>query len=368
MRGPVEEGQWQLPLPFRGIMLLAGMAGLFGALWAGLWRLGWNLPVPETLPANHGPLMISGFLGTVISLERAVALRKIWPFAAPVFAALASVLMLTGTGGPVAAIAVTAASVILTLVFFRIFFRDGELHYAVMGVGANLWLAGNILWLRGFPMPVIALWWAGFLVLTVAGERLELSRILQPGPSVRRIFLLILGLLIGGMLAGLVRYSLGVRLVGGGFVALAVWLWQNDLARKSVGRDGISRFMALALILGYIWLGISGGIGLIYGGVISGPIYDAFMHALFVGFIFSMIFGHAPVIFPVVLGIPLSYRTSYYLHLGLLHLSLILRIAGDLIMSDPLRRWGGLLNAAAILVFIVNTVSSAIDAKTEEGP
>jgi hypothetical protein len=54
-------------------MIMAALALLAG-LWAGLLRLGWLLPsLSLRLPAQHGPLMVSGFLGTLISLERAVA-------------------------------------------------------------------------------------------------------------------------------------------------------------------------------------------------------------------------------------------------------------------------------------------------------
>lgn len=48
---------------------------MLAGMWAGLVRLGWALPtVHLALPLAHGPLMVSGFLGTLISLERAMAL------------------------------------------------------------------------------------------------------------------------------------------------------------------------------------------------------------------------------------------------------------------------------------------------------
>jgi hypothetical protein len=31
-----------------------------------------------------------------------------------------------------------------------------------------------------------------------------------------------------------------------------------------------------------------------------------------------MVFAHAPIIFPAVLGVPLTYRPSFYLHVGVL--------------------------------------------------
>jgi len=52
--------------PFVILSLLA----LLAALWAGLVRLGWTLPVFPSLVMVHGPLMVCGFLGTLIPLER----------------------------------------------------------------------------------------------------------------------------------------------------------------------------------------------------------------------------------------------------------------------------------------------------------
>src|SRR6186713_1561902 len=68
--------------------LVAGVAG-------GLARLGFGVPVPSAA-AFHGAIMTSGFLGTVISLERAVALGSRWAYAAPLAAALGTILPLLG--------------------------------------------------------------------------------------------------------------------------------------------------------------------------------------------------------------------------------------------------------------------------------
>jgi hypothetical protein len=75
-----------------------------------------------------------------------------------------------------------------------------------------------------------------------------------------------------------------------------------------------------------------------------------------VGFVFSMIFGHAPIILPSVLGIALPFHRTFYAHWALLHLSLVLRVGGDLAGWMPGQQWGGLGNALAILLFLANTV------------
>jgi hypothetical protein len=73
-----------------------------------------------------------------------------------------------------------------------------------------------------------------------------------------------------------------------------------------------------------------------------------------------MIFGHAPIIFPAVLGKPISFRITFYGHLALLHLSLSLRVIGDLAPWSQGRLWGGLLNAAVLLLFLANTGYAAL--------
>lgn len=79
-----------------------------------------------------------------------------------------------------------------------------------------------------------------------------------------------------------------------------------------------------------------------------------------------MIFAHAPIILPTITGLGLPFRNLFYLHAGLLHLSLLLRVAGDLSLSLSLQRWGGLLNGLTILVFLVNNVRAV--RLTSNGP
>lgn len=49
---------------------------------------------------------------------------------------------------------------------------------------------------------------------------------------------------------------------------------------------------------------MSGALALMAGQQVAGPLYDAMLHTFFLGFVFGMIFGHAPIIFP--------FSGSYY--------------------------------------------------------
>lgn len=343
-------------------MLLAPLAllALGVGLWAGLLRLGWRLPTPQAgLAALHGPLMLAGFFGVVIGLERAVALKRAWTYAAPLLTGLGGLLLLVGVPGRAGPLLITLGSIGLVAVFALILRQHPALHTWVMALGALAWLVGNALWLAGRPLFSVVLCWAGFLVLTIAGERLELGRLLQLSPRVRAVFGLIVALLLAGLVVAGFNFDLGARVSGAACLALALWLLRYDIARRTVRKTGLTRFIAVCLLSGFVWLAVGGGIGLIYGGIPAGPIYDAFLHTLFVGFVFAMIFGHAPIIIPAVLGAPLAFMRSFYIHLSLLHLSLGLRVVGDLGGLAQVRLWGGMLNVCAIVLFLIMTVVAA---------
>ena len=139
---------------------------------------------------------------------------------------------------------------------------------------------------------------------------------------------------------------------------MALWLGRHDIARRTVTQVGLTRFMAICLLSGYVWLGLSGLAALIYGGVPVGPQYDVILHAFFLGFVFAMIFAHAPVIFPAVLGARITYRPLFYAHVVLLQITLLIRLGGDVAGWGPGRQVGGLLNAVTLVLFLANTVTA----------
>jgi hypothetical protein len=348
--------------PLIGLSLLALLAGM----WAGLIRIGWQLPpLQARLPSAHGALMISGFLGALISLERAVAFsttldtgaRRRWTYLAPALSALGGVTLLVGLPDAIARALITLGSLALVAVFAVIVRLRPAWDTRTMGLGAALWLIGNALWWSGRSTREVAIWWIGFLVLTIAGERLELARILSLRRNAVTTFLASVGLFLAGLPIALIDYSVGVRVCGAGLIAIGLWLLRHDIARRTIRQDGLTRFIAACLLPGYVWIIFGGGLWLL-GNFALGLTYDAALHSLLLGFVFSMIFGHAPIIFPAVLNSPIAYRSTYYVHLALLHASLVLRIIGDLAAEPSIRAWAGLLNAIAILIFLGNTLRS----------
>ena len=118
-------------------------------------------------------------------------------------------------------------------------------------------------------------------------------------------------------------------------------------------RGALARFSAVCLLIGYLWLGIAGLFWLLGPSGFPGVFwYDAMIHSLFLGFVFSMIFGHAPTIIPAVTGIQVPFKRVFYLHVALLHGSLLVRIVGDVASSSDIRAWGGLLTWSRYLCLL----------------
>jgi nitrite reductase (NO-forming) len=155
-----------------------------------------------------------------------------------------------------------------------------------------------------------------------------------------------------------------LRATGVLLVAAAAWLWRYDIATRTVRASGLTRYIALCLLAGYAWLAVGGAILALTGGAGARELWDAALHAVLLGFVFSMVFGHAPVILPAVLRIPLPYRPLLYAPLALLHATLVLRIAGDFAASSALRAWGGAGNVAAIALFILTAAGLALSSRT----
>lgn len=337
------------------ILLLAIVALLF-AIWAGLLRAGWSWPpIQPDLAAAHGPLMVSAFLGTVIGLERAVALDKKAAYLVPLLSALGGVLLITGLSWIGAEYLLALAAAGLVVLFGLIVRQHTAIYTLTMAIGSLAWLVGNLLLVAGRPIYAVTPWWLAFLVLTIAGERLELSRVLRLSGRTIRWFVMATIIFLAGVVWSAFNYDAGTRLTALGMISLAVWLMIFDIARRNLRHRELTRFIAYSLFGGYIWLGVGGLLGAIYGGVPAGPIYDAILHSVFLGFVFAMIFGHAPLIFPSVLKRPMAYLPSFYLPLIFLHLSLVMRISGDLLNNVPLRQWGSLLNGITLLLFLLIT-------------
>lgn len=344
---------WRLPL------LLLAMASLLGGVLGGLARLGVAVPeVAQLRAGSHGALMIAAFFGTVISLERAVALHRFWPYLAPLAAGLGGLAILAGGAWWLPPLLFSLAAALLSLASLGIYRQQPALFTLTLLLGAAAWLAGNLLWLAGGNLSAATLLWMSFLVLTIAGERLELTRFLPPRLLAQKLFQLLLLVTVGALILLVLLPQAGSQLLGGAFLALAIWLLRYDIARRTVRQRGLTRFTAICLLAGYTWLASGAALGL-FGAFEAGhPGRDAALHAIFLGFVFSMVIGHAAIIFPAVMRVRIPYHPFFYLPLAALHLSLIVRLAGSLGAGLGWQQTGATMNALSLALFVLTILVS----------
>lgn len=355
----------------RFLLLFASLLLLLLALSAGLMRLGCNLAwLQASVALDHGPLMICGFLGTLISLERAVALGRWWGYLAPGLTGLGSLALAVNRPVKPGMVLIALGGAALVGIFVFVIVKQSAFFTVTMGLGAVAWLLGNIFWMAGVAIPQMVHWWIAFLVLTIVGERLELNRLRPPSRYTNAAFALGLGLYLAGLIWTSVRTAHGPAIAGVGILMLALWLARFDVARFTVRQKGLPRFIALCLFGGYFWLGIGGLIWALRSQLESAGspaffVYDAELHTILLGFVFSMIFAHAPIVFPAVVGRPLAFRRWFYMHVVLLHVSLIWRIAGDLMGSFAAFRRGGLLAVVAVVMFLGDSIAGIVIGRRE---
>lgn len=327
------------------LALVLALLNLLAAMAGGLQRLG-SLPtglsaVAQAALQHHGALMLGGFFATLIALERAAALGR--GLVVPLLCGLAGLVLLAGL--PIPALALWMAG---TLGLLSLYLRAGDTRAwslpLVIEASACLPL---LMALAAHAMAVdTALRWNGslFLLLTIAGERRELCRLLPLGPLARHSFLALwLGMLASGVLS-LWQPTLAERLCWPLLGALALWLMAFDIARHQWHARGWAGHTARCLLAGYAWAAIAA-----LAGLLGQPTFA--WHALWLGFVMAMVFGHAPIMLPALLRLSPRYSPWALLPLGLMGVSLLLRGAGQAGLAPALLPWAGGLHALALLSF-----------------
>lgn len=348
---------WSAPLRLRFLFLLfAGISVLTGLI-AAIAQLGYWLDTPAAnLAVDHGPLMVFGFVGGAIGLERAVAVRTRWAWLGPAASAVGVVTTLAGLPKAVPGVFFALGFLVLGLTYVAVHRRQPT--FAVLtqavgvigGVAAAAWWASGAVFAYAMPLGVL------FAVATIIGERLELARVSFTGAAAEeRVTALVLAL-AASSLVFIVHPQAGFAVMGIVLILVALATVRVDVARHLVNSTGLPRYSAACMLLGYLWLIVGGAIWVAFGHRETGFVYDAGVHAIFLGFVISMIFAHAPIILTSVIRHPLPYHPVMYLAVVLLHAGLALRLVGDFREATALWQVGGVVNVLAVLVFLGTAV------------
>ncbi len=351
------------PRAAAGALLAACVAAaIVAGILGGLLRVGVALPGTGDAgwlgqgALSHAALMMCGFLGTVIGIERAVAARRAAAWLAPLCSGPAGLALLLGHARVAGALLVAAATVFVA-VNVLLLVRQRAGHTALLLASAGAWWVGNVLFALQAPGGAILPWWFAFLVMTIAAERLEMTRLMRRRPGASPALVAILAAMVAGAALSGVHALAGGLLFGAALLALSLWLFAFDIARRTVRAEGLSRYMAVCLLGGYAWLAVG---GIAWMATAAGiPARDAALHALGLGFIVSMMMGHAPVILPAIARVKLLFGGFFYVPLVLLHASLLVRLGAG--FSDfGWRAQGASANALAIALFVATAAGAAL--------
>lgn len=354
------------------LLLIPGGFALLVGMDAGLTLAGAPAPLGDVrISLLHGPLMVLGFLGTVISMERAVALRAGWAYLAPACTGLGALALVFLDDATLGRLLLAQGMLTLVAVYVAFYQRSRDLTVASEGMGAVLGAAAAFLLLRVDVAVVLPLL-IGFIVLTIASERVALARIHMPITAGWTLIFLALVLAVTTMVAAMWAAHPWLagwsgRAVGLALLVITAWLSTVDVARKTVRMKGMPRFSAFALLAGYLWLAVA-ALALLVSGSPRGAAYDIAIHATFLGFAMSMVLAHAPVILPSVIRVNLPYHPAMWLPLVLLHVTLAARVvsvAAHELGLQLLPAWQAALlgNVAALLIFILTAVVTSVRAR-----
>ncbi|WP_297336142.1 hypothetical protein [Algoriphagus sp.] len=329
-----------LLFPLALIGLLSGISGGFIRVGSTLTNFG---------AAAHGLYWVGGFLGTLISIERAMVMKhKGWllvPFTSGI-SSLFFLLGLTALGYGL----LLLASVGLILVMHLQAVKHPKIHTFLLYGGSVLWFLGNFMAFKQGLIAAGATWWMGFLLFTILGERLELSEFLPVKRPIKNLLLAFLAVFLLGLI--LPFHGIGPYLMGWSAIFIAAWLFRYDMAKRSVRKGKQFNYIGFGLLVGYAWLLL---FGLILLFIPSHPLYyDLLLHSFFLGFVFSMIWAHAPIIFPLIFGIKESpFHFILWIPWAIFQVSLMGRILSSSMSWIEARREFALLNGLSILLIFL---------------
>ena len=321
------------------------VSGLLAGLLGGWLRLGFgafSAPLPA---AHHGVLMVGGFLGTLISLERSVVMKNPAWLLVPFLSGL-SISLFLGGWHKAGAVLLLLSSLGLLVLLYKQSLRTPDVPTYLIAFGGACWMLGNFTYLYTGFVALATGWWMAFLFFTILGERLELSRYLLVPIRMYRLLYLLLAVYCIGLL--LPFHLWGRVVLGGSALGAGIWLLRYDMARQGVKKPDQFRYIGLGLLVGYGWLVLHGLVLLLLN---NHPFhYDLYLHTFFLGFVFSMIWAHAPIIFPAVFGIKVAvFHPLLWWVWGAFQLSLAARLASSWAGWPSWRFFFGALNGFSIL-------------------
>jgi len=297
--------------------------------------------------------MVGGFLTTLIALEKTIPLKRTGLLIIPLLSALTLLMAVNGCYYVGLAFLLAGSIGLFCVQGFYFIRYPHERSIILMLIGACCLVMGNTMLIRNQFYPAAFPWWMGFVLFTIVGERMELSKFLPVSNRAKAILMTLLAFFPLGVLLPFHhtgKYFSGIALIG-----ISVWMMRNDVIQIGLRKEGLVKYSSFALLLANSFLLLEG----IFLVVLPNTLYayDILVHVFFVGYGITMIFAHGPIILPAVLGLKdKPYHPALYVCVILLHSSLLFRIVADSLMLNQGRKYSGAITGIAILLYFITLI------------
>ena len=143
----------------RVIPLIPAILSLILGLSIGLVRFGWEVPLPNyELLIAHSTLMVCGFFGTLICLERSVVIDHPVAYTVPLICGLGVLVQIYIPTHGSGSIFFLAAAVGL-LIIYMLLPEKRDAGFYVQVAGAAAWVVGTGCLVATWPSFVLVPWW-----------------------------------------------------------------------------------------------------------------------------------------------------------------------------------------------------------------
>ena len=327
-----------IPFVYRGVVVVAAVSFLLAAA-TGIWRIalirGFLLPpVPDWWPP-HGHLMVGGFLAGVIMFERILALRITVLAWVPYAYVLSSLFLHTGS---IAARAIHMTALAGWIVHRWFAYRKfHKYEKPVVESLAYITLSSALNYPGGLVMsPVVALAALAFPVATIIVERLEMALSFRRKGAQITLWILMGWCILWNVAVWSDRISL--ESMGWLTLILAVGTIHSDISIRIKAKGGLQLFLRRALGVSYAWLVLSVMAMIGWNHLPGAVMKDVLFHTLGLGFIFTMILAHAPLILPAAIGkLPIAFAPV--VPFVIFQILTAIRLIADLTVANHLKFW-----------------------------
>lgn len=321
---------------------------LFLGMVSGLARGGvLNL---SSLVNKHFIIFFYGFFGGLLSLERAFGFSLKYLLVTPASISLGLILYIAFENPNF----LIPGALLFILPNLLIFIKSITPFSFGFILSSILFIKGTVLFAFSNLHYQSALAFILFLIFYILSERAELVKIIGLGKKDIIFISFITFSSLVGLVVSIVDFKVGYRICFISLAIISLWFMRKDIARRTINMKGLAKFSAISVLSAYLWLFLGSFF------IFSFGMWGEGIHNITLGFVFSMIFAHAPSIFPAMMKIKFQFSPILYIPLFLLNISVIIRNISYL--APQIKKSALVLNFFAIIAFFVLFLTLTIKA------